>query len=403
MKSAKRILYIQYTNPGGYPPLAHSSHMLAEAGWEVLFLGTGALGADALRMTERSGILVRQIPFHGSGFGQKLHYVRFCLWCLSGAVRFKADWIYASDMLSCPAALLIRLLCGTPVIYHEHDEPAGARSQASVFSRLQFTARRACARLARLCVIPNAARARRFAAETGVKEPAVVWNCPGRAEVVPGRPPADGRIRLLYHGTIVPERVPSGLVDALAELPENFSLTLVGYETIGAPGYIDRLCRRAEEQGVRHRLECLGPLSRKELMLFCQTCDVGIALVGGADADPNLRSLAGASNKVFDYLACGLPVVVSALPDWKELFVQPGYGVSSRSMQESDLAAAIRGLCQDPARMRAMGEKGRIRIETEWNYERQFQPVWNLLHESARSAHSPLSGLRDEICSTLEN
>jgi MFS family permease len=33
-----RVLYIQYTNPAGYPPLQHSSRILASAGWQVLFL-----------------------------------------------------------------------------------------------------------------------------------------------------------------------------------------------------------------------------------------------------------------------------------------------------------------------------------------------------------------------------
>ena len=57
-----RILYVQYTNPAGYPPLEHSSRMLADAGWEVLFLGTGALGAGALRFPQHLNIEVRQMP-----------------------------------------------------------------------------------------------------------------------------------------------------------------------------------------------------------------------------------------------------------------------------------------------------------------------------------------------------
>ena len=48
----KRMVYVQYTNPAGYPPLEHSSQILAGAGWKVLFLGTGAAGgADGLRFS----------------------------------------------------------------------------------------------------------------------------------------------------------------------------------------------------------------------------------------------------------------------------------------------------------------------------------------------------------------
>ena len=33
----KRVVYVQYTNPAAYPPLEHSSRILADAGWQVLF------------------------------------------------------------------------------------------------------------------------------------------------------------------------------------------------------------------------------------------------------------------------------------------------------------------------------------------------------------------------------
>ncbi len=68
----KRILYIQYTNPGGYPPLEHSSKLLADAGWQVLFLGTGASGADSLDFPPHERITVRRMPFEKPGFRQKL-------------------------------------------------------------------------------------------------------------------------------------------------------------------------------------------------------------------------------------------------------------------------------------------------------------------------------------------
>jgi hypothetical protein len=34
----RRVLFVQATNPGAYPPLIHASMLMAEAGWEVTFL-----------------------------------------------------------------------------------------------------------------------------------------------------------------------------------------------------------------------------------------------------------------------------------------------------------------------------------------------------------------------------
>src|ERR1700691_6128491 len=117
----RRVLYIQYTNPAGYPPLEHSSRILADAGWQVLFLGTGALGAAALRFPPHPNICVRDLNFCPAGWRQKLHYLLFCLWVLGWAMIWRPRWIYASDHLICPVALALTALPGPRVLYHEHD------------------------------------------------------------------------------------------------------------------------------------------------------------------------------------------------------------------------------------------------------------------------------------------
>src|SRR5438270_2313182 len=85
-KGADRILYVQYTNPAAYPPLEHSSHILADAGWDVIFLGTGALGANSLRFRPHDRIQVRQLPFCPAGWRQKLHYLWFAMWVVAWVV-----------------------------------------------------------------------------------------------------------------------------------------------------------------------------------------------------------------------------------------------------------------------------------------------------------------------------
>lgn len=377
MKFRKRILYVQYTNPGGYPPLEHSSRLLARSGWKVLFLGTGSFGSDSLRFEETSGIRVRKLGFQSPGLRQKFQYLFFCLWCLFWAIRFRPAWIYASDILSCPAALLIKFLCGIPIVYHEHDAPALRKH--SYFERLQCACRSACARRARVCVIPNAERARIFSAEHGVTNTRVVWNCPAKEEIAAEREPLNGAVTLLYHGSIGADLLPITVIDAIAELPEYVSLLVAGYETSGTQGYLSRLVARAAEKGLANRFRYVGTLPRKELLNLCQTADIGLAMFRAIPSNINISHLAGASNKVFDYLACGLPVIVPNSAEWDEVFVRQGCAVSASSESASNLAAIISGLCSNSAELRAMGERGRQQTKQHWNYERQFQPVLELL------------------------
>ena len=377
----RRILFIQYTNPAIYPPLEHSSRILANSGWQVLFLGTGSPGADSLRFKPHERIDVRRMPLCPAGWRQKLHYARFVLWSLWWILRWKPEWTYASDLLSCPAAALSSYLSGAQVIYHEHDSPA--TSKRSIFLKISLAARRRLAHRAKICVLPNQGRADHFVTEVNKsinnsrQAPLIVWNCPSVEEVTPPRPAHDGGdLWVLYHGSIVPARLPVSVVDALALLPERVKLRVIGYETIGHPGYVSALLERGRQLGVGSRVQYLGALpEREELLSWCRKCDVGLALMPKQSDDHNEKTMAGASNKPFDYISCGLAVMVSDLPDWRTIYVEAGCGLTCEPHNPESIAAALQWFLDHPVEMRAMGERGRQKIATEWNYEKGFFPV----------------------------
>jgi glycosyltransferase involved in cell wall biosynthesis len=377
----RRILFVQYTNPGAYPPLEHSSRILADKGWQVMFLGTGSLGLDSLRIKPHERIETRQMPYARPGWRQKLHYARFLLWTLWWTIRWKPDWIYASDLLSCPVAVLSSLLPGARVIYHEHDSPSSSRG--GVFQKISFAARRRLARRAKICVLPNQGRADRFVTEVNKSDgkshpaPLIVWNCPLVEEVAPPRPAHDGGdIWVLYHGSIVPARLPVSVLEALATLPERVKLRVIGYETIGHPNYVNELRETGRRLGIGDRLEFLGAVSeRNELLSWCRKCDIGLALMPKESKDLNEQNMTGASNKPFDYLSSGLAIIVSDLPDWRAMYAETGFGLTCDPADSGTIAEALLWFLARPAEMRSMGERGRRMIAAEWNYEAKFRPI----------------------------
>jgi glycosyltransferase involved in cell wall biosynthesis len=395
----QRILYVQYTNPAAYPPLEHSSRILADAGWEVLFLGTGAYGANLLRFAPHPNVTVRQLAYCPSGVRQKVHYVWFCLWVVSRTLLWRPRWIYASDPLACPVALLLSYLGGLRVIYHEHDSPSS--DPTSRFARLVFRARKRLSRRAAACVLPNEARARRFQLEASSRKNVFsVWNCPATDEVSPPKealePSQD--VWLAYHGSIGPELLPRSLFEALARLPSNMKLRVVGYETVGSAGYLDVLRLYATELGVAERVEFNAAIPRFELMSQVKRCDIGIALMPMSASNVNMRFMAGASNKAFDYLACGLALVVSDLPDWKRLYVDPGYAVACDPDDARSIEQAVRSLVAEPGNLRRMGENGRLRILGDWNYRRTFGPLLQLLQDNESPLSETIPSTRPQVC-----
>jgi len=381
MSRRRTILYVQYTNPAAYPPLEHSSRLLADRGWEVLFLGCGSSGrADAFAFPPHPRIAVRRWRHQERGWRQKVHYSAFSLWVLQQCWRHQAGWIYASDLLACPAALLAARVLGCRVIYHEHDSPP---NDGSRFFRRLLAARRQLCQRAALAVLPNARRAEVFADLVEPRCPVrTVWNCPETREVLPLRPPRrpEEPFTVFYHGSLNEHRLPLAVVRALLELPQCVQLHFVGYTTEGAhKTYADTLIEEARYLGLAHRVKYLGAFSRHELLPVCAEGDVGLSFMPLDSSDLNMQAMTGASNKPFDYLACGLNLLVSDLPDWRAMFVEPGYARVCNPASAASIADAVRWWLTHPAEAEAARARGRQRILDEWNYERQFGPVLGFL------------------------
>jgi hypothetical protein len=73
----RRILYIQFTEPAGYPPIEHSTRLLADRGWDVLLLGIGTFPEQNFQIPRHCRIRIEKIRFVRGGFWQKLLYFFF--------------------------------------------------------------------------------------------------------------------------------------------------------------------------------------------------------------------------------------------------------------------------------------------------------------------------------------
>jgi hypothetical protein len=90
-----------------------------------------------------------------------------------------------------------------------------------------------------------------------------------------------------------------------------------------------------------------------------------------------------------------MALLVSDLEDWRRFYVSAGCAIACEPANIDNLVEVMGWCCAHSKRVREMGETGRQRILTEWNYERQFQPVLGMLSASLapteRVAHRALS------------
>jgi glycosyltransferase involved in cell wall biosynthesis len=229
-----------------------------------------------------------------------------------------------------------------------------------------------------LNILPSALRAQAFQKEMQASAVQVVWNCPSIREMPAPKAGGDrDSFVLYYHGNISPTVLPLTVITSLKLLPKAVVLRIVGYETEGNVGYSKNLIETAASLGVAHRVFVAPPVSRSELFELCREGDVGLAFFPEPTGPAN--SYAGASNKVFDYLCCGMPVLTANTVEWQNFFRGADLALACEPSSPESIAASVLWFYNHRERARLMGERGREKILQDWNYEAQFEPVLRFL------------------------
>ena len=133
------------------------------------------------------------------------------------------------------------------------------------------------------------------------------------------------------------------------------------------PGYGQQLVGHIRRRQVQDRVTVLPSVPLDDLLAWTAEADVGVTLL--QDSCENHRL--ALPNKLFEYIAAGIPVVASALPEIESLVTSYGVGWCVRPDDPGRVAWALR---------RALAERGdpalhdrleRARGELAWCRERQ--------------------------------
>lgn len=184
----------------------------------------------------------------------------------------------------------------------------------------------------RLTVITNGAEPDDFQPQLGVTHLAARLGVQGPVAVYAG---AHGPPNGLDH-----------LLDAARDCPE------VTFVLFGDGSLKPQLVARAAQENLTN-VHFLDPVPKTELAKFLWTADLGIHTL----ADMELFKLGMSPNKLYDYLAAGLPVVTNAGGLAESILSDSGAGVGVRT---NDVAKGVcEVLCRSTDERRRMGDNGR--------------------------------------------
>ncbi len=93
--------------------------------------------------------------------------------------------------------------------------------------------------------------------------------------------------------------------------------------------------------------------------------------------------------KMFEYMAAGIPFVVTDVPLWRQIVDENQSAVCVDPFNSKAVADVINALLADEEKAKAMGENGKIAVETKYNWEQEskkYLQVYRTLSEHLNKA-----------------
>lgn len=113
------------------------------------------------------------------------------------------------------------------------------------------------------------------------------------------------------------------------------------------------------------QIEYMGTLNREDLFRQYGRSAIGVCTLRAVGQYALLDNM---STKVYEYMQCGLPVVVSNFPCYQYWNEKYHFGICVDPSNEDEIADAIRYLLDHPDEARQMGENGRRAVKEEFNW-----------------------------------
>jgi glycosyltransferase involved in cell wall biosynthesis len=164
------------------------------------------------------------------------------------------------------------------------------------------------------------------------------------------------------------------LLDALVELREQGILP-----SVRLGGYADgEVGWKAVQNGIDDRrlgvqVELRGRMPHADVPAWIRSGRIGLVTL-----QPIAKFMKNIPTKMFEYWACGRPVIASALPPIARFLTDGENGLLFSPGSAKDLARAIRRMLERPEEAEAMGRRGHELVHKKWNNDRQVDALVQL-------------------------
>ncbi|MDD5015724.1 MAG: glycosyltransferase family 4 protein [Atribacterota bacterium] len=170
-------------------------------------------------------------------------------------------------------------------------------------------------------------------------------------------------------GGIHPDRCIKEIIEAMGLLPSGLGTKLIVAGNCNSKSLLDEISILPGWKCVNY----CGVLGRSEAMGILQKAKVALIIYS-----PALNHFEVRSNRLFEAMASGVPVVTSNFPLWRELVEGVSCGLCVDPLNPQEIAKAIEYIIDHPVEARQMGENGRKVILHRYNWEIESEKLLEL-------------------------
>lgn len=178
---------------------------------------------------------------------------------------------------------------------------------------------------------------------------------------------------LLYVGDLTEARGLPLVIQAIAQLRENDEH--VSLRIVGKGRFEGELRRQVEREGLCQEVIFEGWVAHEKLGAYFTACDIGII-----PHIPTEHNQLTVPNKVFDYMAAGLPVVSSNLAPIRRILHETNSGVIFENYTTSSLVEVLMKLKDKETRMR-LGCNGMQAVLETYSWENDFNNFFTMIEQ----------------------
>jgi len=313
--------------------------LLTEMGFTVTLIGRKAGESPSLFLPRvkvlRLSVLFRRGP---------MMYILFNLFLFFRLLTRRSDLYVANDLDTLIPCYYVSRLFGKPLVYDAHEYFTGQfglaerRFKYAVWKRAE---RRLLPRIRHMITVSNSI-AGLYREEYGV-DPVVIMNvAPSTDELIAYNRDnlrvGKDDLLVIYQGSgINPGRGVMELVNAMTML-ERVRLIIAG-----SGDMIEEVREAVSVKGLRNNVILLPRMKWEEMMQFTMICDAGLSL----DPDNCINQRFSLPNKLFDYIAAGIPMIVSPLPEVSDVVRRHACGLILSHVAPYTIAGALERLRDD--------------------------------------------------------